>query len=157
MLLNSNHVLVNEICKQQGVAMSNFSPLSSDYMLSETNSVYKQGGTTVIDRTSILLPTYIRELALKTKHTDLTGLMMVSELKDEYYLDQKQIEKLGELVTVCDKKFVKLNPDFLQIFSNPKWIIYPVSKDEIEDAELSDIVKKKQFKQIDKNTFLTWY
>lgn len=157
MILNSNFVLVNEVVNQHDIAMSNFSPLSNDSVLVDNNVVVKRGGTTVIDKSSMLLPVYIRDLLNNTTHTDLTNLFILSDLTDEYYLTESQAKKLGELVLIDKKKFIRIEKDLMNIFGNPKWVIYPVTKDEIVHKDLSDIVRKKQFKQIDKETFLTWY
>lgn len=157
MIFNANHILVNEITNHHKVAVSNFSPLAKEDILLETDAVIKRGGTMVIDKTSALLPQYIQDLANSTPCTDLTGLTTVSDLKEEFYLTTAHIKKMGEIISIEDKKFVRLEEDYLKIFSNPKWVIYPVNKDEIEDAEMEELIEKKQFKQIDKNTFLTWY
>lgn len=157
MILTKDYVLVNEICKREGIAMSNFSPLANDDMLIETEAVIKVGATTVINKSSSVLPKYIRELANKHTYTNLEGLMILNELKEEYYLEMSKIKRIGEIVDVEDKKFVRLSEDLMSIFSNPKLVIYPIDKSEIEQPFMKDIIEKKQFKQIDKSTFLTWY
>lgn len=157
MILNSNYVLVNEIVAHHKIAMSNFSPLANDLVLINNNVVIKRGGTTVIDKTSKLLPIYIQELLNNTVHTDLTDLMLHTDLCEDYYLTDGQINRIGKLVLIEKKKFIRLNEDILPIFKNPKWVIYPVTKDEIRDSDMKDIVYKKQFKQIERETFLTWY
>jgi len=157
MILTNEYVLVNEICKKEGIAMSNFSPLANDINLTETDTVIKFGATTVINKNSVLLPNYIRELANKHEYTNLEGLIILNELKDEYYLELSKIKRIGDIIDVGDKKFVRLSEDLIPIFSNPKLVIYPIDKSEIEQPFMKDIINKKQFKQIDKNTFLTWY
>jgi len=89
--------------------------------------------------------------------------MAINDMKEKYYLTIKQIKKIGKIVEVGGnnvkkgKKFFKPNDDLLPIFSNPNLIIYPIDKDEIESPALKEIIENKQFKQIDENTFLTWY
>jgi hypothetical protein len=157
MILTKNYVLVNEIANQHKVKISNFSPLGNDERLIESEAVVKSSGTMVIDRTSNDLPQYIKDLVLNTNHTDLSGLFIMNELKDEFYLTSSQIDKIGLVIDIEKKKFVRINDDFNYIFENPKLVIYPIDKSEIGDASMKDIIDKKQFKQIDKNTFLTWY
>lgn len=157
MILNKKYVLVNEIAQQHDIAISNFSPLANDELLLRTNAVIKKSGTMVIDKTSVNLPSYIYDLANSTEHTDLTDLMMYSELEEDFYLTSSQIKKIGQIISLDKKKFVKINTDLFPVFSNTKWIIYPVDKQDICSSDLSDIVSKKQFKQIDRETFLTWY
>lgn len=161
MILDERYVLVNEICEKNNVAMSNFSPLASDDILIESNAVIKSGGTTVIDKTSGLLPNYIYELANSHQYTDLTGLMPVNILKEEFYLNDTQIEKLGELVDIkgetFTKKFFRPSEEILKVFCNPKLVVYPLNNIEIQEDYAKDLISKKQFKQIDAKTFLVWY
>lgn len=157
MILNEKYVLVNEIAQHHNIAISNFSPLANDEMLLRTQAVIKKSGTMVIDKTSKHLPVYISELSNDTPHTDLTGLIMYSELEEDYYLSDSQIRKIGQITILEKKKFVRLQEDLYKVFSNNRWIIYPVDKTDICSNELKDIVNKKQFKQIDRETFLTWY
>ena len=157
MVLNSNHVLVTEIVKLHGISVANFSPLSKDETLTSTHGYIKVGGTTIIDKTSKFLPNYIKEMANKGSYTDLTGYFMVNDLRDDYYLNDDQISKIGKVVSISGKTFIKIDESLLPVFTDPRWTIYPVSKEDISDSELNEIINKRQFKQIDKSTFLTWY
>ena len=161
MILDERYVLVNEICEKNKVAMSNFSPLASDDMLIEAESVIKSGGTTVIDKTSGLLPNYIYELANSHQYTDLSGLIPINVIKEDFYLNDAQLERLGEVIDIkgetFTKKFFKPNEDILKVFCNPKLVIYPLNNIEIQEDYAKDLVAKKQFKQIDAKTFLVWY
>jgi hypothetical protein len=158
-MITKKYILVNEIARLNNVKISNFSPLGNDDMLIESGAVIKSGATMLIDKTSNVLPLYIKGFATKDlDYTDLSGLVMVSQLREEFYLTAVQIERMSEeIITIEGKRFSKLKEGFVDIFKRENCIIYPVSKNEIEDIGLADIVKNKQFKQIDKNTFLTWY
>ena len=157
MYLTSNYVLVNEIMKHHKVTASNFSPLSNNDEMISQKVVLKNGTTTVIDKTSLLLPSYIRKLANTTNHTDLTGHIMYNYLVDDYYLTNSQIKRIGTVVHICGKKFIKFTPEYANIFSKPNRVIYPILKTEIVKSDMKEIVKTRQFKQIDPDTFLVWY
>lgn len=157
MILNDSYILVNEIAKNHNISISNFSPLSTDDSLIESKSIIKKSGTTVINRDSVFLPKYIKKLANEGEYTNLDGLIMMSCLKDDYYIEEKYVSKIGKMIEIEGKKFVKLNEDLMHIFSNEKLVIYPIHLDEIEEDYMKEIIEKKQFKQIDKKMFLTWY
>lgn len=157
MVLNSNHILVAEIVKKHGVSVANFSPLAKDETLVSTGGYIKVGGTTIIDKTSKFLPNYIKEMACSGGYTDLSGYFMANDLREDYYLSDEQIKKIGTNVSISGKSFIKIDESLIEIFTNPRWTVYPLTKEEIVTQDMEDLVEKKQFKQIDKNTFLVWY
>jgi len=150
-----DYILGSEIAEKGGFHQANISMLLSDFGLVEGDDFLKYGGIVLINKKSLLLPNYIKEVIYKNKFTDLSKYIPMSYFLEIIENQTKLIQGRFKQVTINNKKFVELDKELQELFSNDLLIKTTVQNSEIPNL-YSDNLIKGSLKLSNKKS-LVWY
>jgi len=150
MLIPKNYALSNEIAKNAGMHIANFSMLLKD---NEDDSVaIKYGACTFINTKSDRLPKYFYKAIHAGKLADLTDYILLSYLRTELECSEKNIMdlKIGEpqKIVVQGKKFVKFNKEFTEAIRDK--VITTVDASEFKELNVEGV-------KLNSKKYMVWY
>ena len=158
MFLPHGYALSNEVADAAGISIANFSMLKQ---YAERNNfddlVLKFGNCTFIKVNDSRLPLYIKK-ALNFKYTDVGGLVLLSHLKSELNILERDVLKIfkdysPEIIKIADKSFLKLSGDFMKLLN--RCVTTTLGKKEtmqcLKDKEIDGYLK------LSSNNYLVWY
>ena len=150
-----DYILGTEIAEKGNFHQANISMLLSDFGLIEGNDYLKYGGIVLINKKSLLLPNYIREVIENNGFTDLSKYLPKVYFMDILENQTSNIKDKFNEVTISSKKFVEVDDELQKLFNNNNLIKTTVDNSELPEL-IADGYIKGSIKLSNKKT-LVWY
>jgi len=150
-----DYILGTEIAKKGNFHQANISMLLSDFGLIEGDDYLKYGGIVLINRKSLLLPNYIKEVIKNNEFTDLSNYLPKVYFMDILENQTSNIKDKFNEVTISSKKFVQIDEGLQELFKNDNLI-----KTTVDNSELSELVAGGYIKgsiKLSNKKSLVWY
>lgn len=148
-LLNSNHILANELVQKMGIHIANASMIDSP-------NVIKMGNCNFIEKDDGYLPKNMKKFIRENEFTNLENLLPCKYARDELCISEKNLissEIVSSVVTIANKDFYKFNDKFVKRVK--KKILNVLNKDEFTECLTEELIT--DYIQLTKNKYLTMY
>lgn len=148
-LLNSKHILSNELVQKMGIHIANISMIDSP-------NIVKMGNCNFLCADDLYLPKNIKKFILQNEFTNLENSLPVNYVKAELGVSEKQLfdsKIVSSVQEIAGKKFYKFTDDFISRIH--KKVLYILDKEDwsdcLRDKQITDYVK------LNNNKYLTMY
>ena len=150
-----DYVLGSEIVEKGGFHAANISMLLSEFGLVEGDDYLKFGGIVLINKKSLLIPNYIKEVIDKNEFRDLANYIPQTFFLEVLENQTNLIKNKFKKVTISSKKFVEPDEELMNLFNNEFLIKTTVDNSEL--SELSDGGYIKGNIKLSNKKSLVWY